>query len=73
MLASAAYDAGLWSRLSPALAMRRTELAATLADTLRRGDTSAKPDDDPMVFLKPNMIGFDHLELMEAAASVRGT
>lgn len=66
VLANAAYDAGLWSRLSPALALRHAELATTLADTLRRGGTSAEPDDDLMVFLKLNMIGFDHLGLMES-------
>jgi hypothetical protein len=66
VLANAAYDKSLWARLVPALARRHTELAEALADTLRHGEKIAVPDDDLMVFLKLNMIGFDHLGLMES-------
>ena len=66
VLANAAYDKSLWARLVPALARRHTELAEALADTLRHGEKIAVPDDDLMVFLKLNMIGFDHLGRMES-------
>jgi hypothetical protein len=66
VLANAAYDAGLWSRLAPALAARHAELAAGITESLRRGQKLTEPDDDVMVFLQLNMIGFDHLGLMES-------
>jgi len=66
VLANAAYDAALWTLLAPALAARHTELAATLTATLRRGATLAEPDDDVVVFLKLNTIGFEHLGRMES-------
>ncbi len=66
VLANAAYDKTLWTQLAPALARRHAELAAALTDTLRCGGTLAEPDDDVMVFLKLNLIGFDHLGLMES-------
>ncbi len=66
VLANAAYDSALWARLSPALASRHAELAAGLTASLRRGDTLAEPDDDVMVFLKLNLIGFEHLGRMES-------
>ena len=66
VLANAAYDANLWARLSPALAARHAELIHALADTLRRGATLTEPDDDVLVFLKLNAIGFDHVGLMES-------
>ncbi len=66
VLANAAYDQALWARLSPALAARHAELAAALTDTLRRGQKLPEPDDDVMVFLKLDMIGFEHLRLMES-------
>ena len=66
VLANAAYDRALWSQLAPALATRHAELAATLADTLRHGQQLAEPDDDVLVFLKLNLVGFEHLRLMES-------
>lgn len=66
VLANAAYDKSLWARLAPALARRHTELAEALTDTLRHGGKIAEPDDDLMVFLKLNLIGFDHLGLMQS-------
>lgn len=66
VLANAAYDPALWARLAPALAARHDELAASLTGSLRRGQALAEPDDDVMVFLKLNLIGFDRLGLMES-------
>ena len=66
VLANAAYDPKLWAQLSPALSTRHAELAASLTDTLRNGRTLAEPDDDVLVFLKLNTIGFDRLGLMES-------
>lgn len=66
VLANAAYDPALWTRLSPALAKRHAELATGLAATLRRGQPLAEPDDDVMVFLKLNLIGFEQLGRMES-------
>ena len=66
VLANAAYDPGLWAQLAPPLARRHAELAAALTDTLRRGSKLAEPDDDVLVFLKLNTIGFEHLGLMES-------
>ena len=71
VLANAAYDADLWAQLSPALARRHAELAAALTDTLRRGSQPADPDDDVLVFLKLNTIGFEHLAAWKAAAPGR--
>jgi hypothetical protein len=66
VLANAAYDQALWSQLSPALARRHAELAAALTETLRRGQSLTEPDDDVLVFLKLEAIGFEHLMLMES-------
>lgn len=66
VLANAAYDAKLWAQLAPALRTRHADLAAELTATLRRGDKLREPDDDVMVFLKLNLIGFDQLGLMES-------
>lgn len=66
VLANATYDPALWARLSPALSQRHAELAAELTASLRRGDPLTDPDDDVMVFLKLNLLGFDHLRLMES-------
>ncbi|MHB0973642.1 MAG: hypothetical protein ACYC0P_05285 [Thiobacillus sp.] len=65
VLANAAYDPELWARLSPDLAARHAELAASLTEALRRGRTLAEPDDDVLVFLKLNTIGFQNLRPME--------
>jgi hypothetical protein len=65
VLANAAYDSALWAQLESALAARHAELADAVAATLRRGSTLAEPDDDVMVFLKLNTIGFAHLGRME--------
>jgi hypothetical protein len=66
VLANAAYDNALWKQLAPALATRHAELVAELATTLRAGGTLAEPDDDVMVFLKLDTIGFEHLTRMES-------
>lgn len=66
VLANAAYDARLWTQLAPALSVRHAELAATIANTLRLGQSLAEPDDDVMVFLKLHAIGFDHLEQVQS-------
>src|SRR5512139_2284000 len=66
VLANAAYDPKLWAQLSPALAARHAELAASLTDTLRNGKHLAEPEDDVLVFLKLNTIGFERLGLMES-------
>jgi len=66
VLANAAYDAKLWAQLAPTLARRHAELAEALTGTLRRGQKLTEPDDDVLVFLKLNTIGFDHLGLMES-------
>jgi len=66
VLANAAYDASLWSHLKPALAIRHAELAADITESLRRGQKITEPDDDVLVFLKLNTIGFNHLGLMES-------
>lgn len=65
VLANAAYDAKVWAQFSPALAARHAELAAALTDTLRRGHKLSEPDDDVLVFLKLDAIGFEHLGIME--------
>jgi hypothetical protein len=65
-LANATCEARLWARLSSTLAARHAELADAIADTLRRGGTLAEPDDDVMVFLKLNTIGFAHLRRVES-------
>jgi hypothetical protein len=66
VLANAAYDAGLWARLSPALAAHHDELAAGITDTLRRGHTPDEPDDDLLVFLKLHAIGHEHVKTLES-------
>jgi hypothetical protein len=66
MLANAAYDASLWKQLAPALSARHAELAAAMTEALRRGQNLSEPDDDVLVFLKLNAIGFDHLSIMES-------
>ncbi len=65
VLANAAYDARLWTRLSPALSARHAELSEAIADTLRRGRKLDEPDDDVLVFLKLHAIGLKHLGVME--------
>jgi len=65
VLANAAYDAGLWQQLAPALSARHAELAAALTEMLRRGQRLNEPDDDVLVFLKLHAIGFEHLGIME--------
>lgn len=66
VLANAAHDRALWPRFVPALARRHAELADTLRATLRRGEAIDEPDDDLMVFLKLDTIGFDHLGHVES-------
>ena len=66
VLANAAYDPKLWSQLAHALSARHAELAAALTDALRNGRNVTEPDDDVLVFLKLNTIGFEHLGLMES-------
>lgn len=66
VLANAAYDPLLWTRLSPALAARHDEHVAEVTATLRRGNPLAEPDDDVLVFLKLALIGFGHLGRVES-------
>lgn len=66
VLANAAYDARLWQQLAPALSARHAALAIAMTETLRRGQSLNEPDDDVLVFLKLNAIGFDHLSTMES-------
>jgi hypothetical protein len=66
VLANAAYDPVLWTRLAPALSARHAELAAALAQTLRSGRKLGEPDDDVLVFLKLHAIGFEYLSTMES-------
>lgn len=66
VLANAAYDAGLWADLAPALARRHAELAAGIAESLRCGRKLGEPDDDVLVFLKLFAIGLDHVKPVES-------
>lgn len=66
VLANAAYDARLWAQLAPALAARHAELSVRITASLRDGQRLDEPDDDVMVFLKLNAIGFEHLDLVES-------
>lgn len=66
VLANAAYDPRVWTRLAPALAARHAELASVIADTLRNGERPSEPDDDLLVFLKLLAIGFPNLATMES-------
>jgi hypothetical protein len=66
VLANAAYDASLWKQLAPALAARHAELAIAMTETLRSGQKLDEPDDDVLVFLKLNAIGFEHIAIMES-------
>ncbi len=66
VLANAAYDPGLWERLSPTLAVRHRERAAALTTALRAGQRIAEPEDDVSVFLKLNTIGFEHVGTVES-------
>lgn len=69
VLANAAYDAGLWMQLAPALEMRHTQLAESLIAALRQGRKLTEPDDDILVFLKLHAIGFAHLQTMQSRRS----
>ncbi|MGA9164182.1 MAG: hypothetical protein WBZ31_06965 [Thiobacillus sp.] len=66
VLANAAYDASLWARLAPALAVRHAELAESLTEALRTGRQLSEPDDDVLVFLKLHAIGFSHLQTLQS-------
>ncbi|MEQ1663283.1 MAG: hypothetical protein ABL877_11365, partial [Thiobacillus sp.] len=65
VLANAAYDADLWAQLAPALATRHHAHAETLTAALRQGQTLTEPEDDLMVFLKLNLLGFDRIERVQ--------
>lgn len=65
VFANAAYDTALWRQLAPVLERRHLELTDTLTAALRCGTGLTEPDDDLMVFLKLNMIGFAHLGRVE--------
>lgn len=62
VLANAAYDPALWTRLQPELASRHDLLAGRVTQALRRGDRSDEPEDDLMVFLKLMALGFEHIQ-----------
>jgi len=66
VLANAAYEGGLWSRLGERLRARHVMQSQRLADALRAGRAIAEPDDDLMVFLKLMAAGFDGLGLPES-------
>lgn len=66
VLANAAYDPLLWTRLAPALKARHQGLAEQIAQTLREGSQPAEPDDDLMVFLKLMAIGFEHVNAVQS-------
>lgn len=65
VLANAAYDADLWTRLAPALHARHTAHAEALTAALRHGQPLTEPEDDLMVFLKLNLLGFEHIERVQ--------
>lgn len=65
VLANAAYDADLWAQLAPALATRHHAHAEALTAALRQGQTLTEPEDDLMVFLKLNLLGFDRIERVQ--------
>ena len=62
VLANAAFDGALWTRLAAPLAQRHADLAEAIAATLRSGDRLDAPDDDVLVFLKLLAIGFPQLQ-----------
>ncbi|MHB1085792.1 MAG: hypothetical protein ACYCZA_13255 [Thiobacillus sp.] len=66
VLANAAYDPSLWSQLAPVLTIRHAELARSVTHMLRHGKKLTEPDDDILVFLKLNAIGFEHVSTLES-------
>jgi hypothetical protein len=66
VLANAAYDEALWTRLAPVLAARHVELATSVTAALRDGARLTEPEDDLLVFLKLLAIGFQHLQKMSS-------
>jgi hypothetical protein len=62
VLANAAYDKALWTQLSAPLAARHSALSAAMTRMLRHNQNLHEPDDDVMVFLKLQVIGFEHLQ-----------
>lgn len=58
-LANAAYDSGLWQRLSAPLGERHRRHEAEIAAALRQGRRLHEPGDDLLVFLKLMVLGFD--------------
>jgi hypothetical protein len=65
VLANAAYDPAIWHPLEHALAARHAELAASVTEAQRRGDTLNETADDIQVFLTLHAIGFEHLHTMQ--------
>lgn len=66
VLANAAYDKALWTKLATALAARHQTLSADITHKLRRNEALDEPDDDIMVFLKLIAIGFEHLQTVQS-------
>ena len=66
VLANAAFDPALWARLQGPLRERQRQLATELTDSLRRGRRLSEPEDDVMVFLKLQAIGFDQLQTLQS-------
>lgn len=62
VLANAAYDGPLWTRLQEPLVRRHAQLAAQIIGALREGRRLDEPEDDVLVFLKLLAIGFDQLQ-----------
>lgn len=65
VLANASFDAGIWPRLGPRLAVRFETLAAEISASLRAGRQPDAPDDDLMVFLKLMAMGFPAITATE--------
>lgn len=65
-LANAAYDGELWRRLAAPLAARHAELAESIRGTLRLGGRLTEPEDDVLVFLKLQTIGFERIQTTQS-------
>lgn len=66
VLANAAYDKALWTKLAAALTERHQTLSKNITHKLRHNKALDEPDDDVMVFLKLKAIGFAHLQTVQS-------
>lgn len=69
VLANAAYDKALWTKLAAALAERHQTLSVDITHKLRCNEALDEPDDDVMVFLKLLAIGFEHLQTVQSRSA----